>query len=94
MPPFHVAYSYVKGGCFLKKLFPSTDMLQISSFEQIKYHGSYSLEQISQTSYDCKTKLFRMQIEATGLNVQHLIEEGFVLHCDSLQKLIIERIPK
>lgn len=78
----------------MRKLFPINNKLQITSFLQIRYDGSYTLEDVSPTEYNCHTKDFKMHIQAEGLEVQHLFEEGFLLQCSQLKKFSIERIAK
>ncbi|MBD8031856.1 MULTISPECIES: RNA methyltransferase [Solibacillus] len=78
----------------MRKLFPINNKLQISSFLDIRYDGSYTLGDVSPTEYNCHTKDFTMHIRAGELEVMHLFEEGFLIHCKKLEKLSIERIKK
>jgi len=94
MPPFFQAYSDVKRRLLLKNLFPKNNKLQITSFMDIRYDGSYTIGDVTPTEYNCTTKDFTMYVHAGEVEVQHLFEEGFLIQCKNLQKLTIERNPK
>ena len=78
----------------MKKLFPVETTLQIVSFEKIVYHGKYELDQITELAITCDLQKFQLQVEAKKMTVQHLHDEGFLLHCEDLHKLCIERKEK
>lgn len=78
----------------MKKLFPVETTLQISSFEKIVYHGKYEVEHITENAITCDLKKFQLQVEAKKMTVEHLHDEGFLLHCKDLHKLSIERKEK
>ncbi|WP_274309564.1 RNA methyltransferase [Solibacillus daqui] len=76
----------------MKKLFEAQNMLSMKQFERLRFDGMYALEQITEQQYACQTDRFHILIEAKKINVQHLFDSGFLLDCESLQKLVIERI--
>lgn len=94
MPSFLSAYSGGKEAFILKKLFSVTEMLVIKQFEQIRFDGSYSIEQISAQQYECRNERFQIIIEAEEISVQHLFETGFLVTCKSLKKILVERVQK
>ena len=75
----------------MKKLFPVQTSLQISSFEKIVYHGKYELNQITEQEITCDLQQYQLQVMAKKMSVQHLHDEGFLIHCEDLHKLCIER---
>ena len=92
MPSFLAAYSDGKEAFILKKLFEVTEMLVIKQFEQIRFDGSYSIEQISAQQYECRNERFQIKIVAEEVAVQHLFETGFLITCKKLKKMTVERV--
>lgn len=65
--------------------------LQILSFEKIVYQGKYDLDHITENAISCDLQQFQLKVEAKKLTVQHLHDEGFLLQCEVLHKLCLER---
>ncbi|MEK4629420.1 MAG: RNA methyltransferase [Solibacillus sp.] len=78
----------------MKKLFPTNSSLQIKPFEQIRYYGKYELEAVSKEHYQCILQSHRLQIVGENIEVQHLLDDGFLVSSSLLHKLVIERIEK
>lgn len=92
MPLFFRAYSEERGLFDVKKLFETQNQLLLKQYKQLRFDGSYTIEQIAEQSYACHNEQFRILMEAKKIDVQYLYDEGFLLECDSLQKFTIERI--
>lgn len=75
----------------MKKLFPTEASLQIVPFEQIRFNGKYELESISDEYYECTIQQYRIQLSAKNIEVQYLHDQGFLVSCRALHKLVIER---
>ena len=76
----------------MKKLFETQNQLTIKQFEQLRFDGAYTIEQIADQHYACHNKQFRILIEAKKIDVQYLYDSGFLVDCHTLQKLVIERM--
>lgn len=89
------AYSIAKGGHFdLKKLFPAEPTLKITNAEKIRYSGTYQVRNITTEQYECAIDQFQMQVIGKEIAVQFLQEDGFLLTCEKMQKITIERIQR
>lgn len=89
------AYSIAKGGHFgLKKLFPAEPTLKITNAEKIRYSGTYQVRNITTEQYECEIDQFQMHVIGKEIAVQFLQEDGFLLTCEKMQKITIERIQR
>lgn len=78
----------------MKKLFPAEPTLKISNAEKIRYNGPYQIRNITTEQYECVFEQFHMNVTGKEIAVQFLQEDGFLLTCNSLQKITIERIQR
>ncbi|MER1986103.1 MAG: hypothetical protein ABS949_05875 [Solibacillus sp.] len=76
----------------MKKLFQTTDSLQLSAYRHIKYSGAYEIDYISEQAFKCIMTSFSIHITGKQLIVHYLQEDGFFLSCDAIESIHVERV--
>lgn len=91
MPPATVAYCTVKGAILVKKLFGSKTNITLTEFNELQFHGEYEVKFISDEYYHLTIGKYTLQLEGKGIAANNLLEDGFLIACDSFKKIVIER---
>ena len=76
----------------MKKIFQTEQMIQLHRFELFHYTGDYEITLISEEQCHCIMKPFSVHITGKKVAVQVLKDDGFIVLCEQLHSLSIERL--
>lgn len=75
----------------MKKLFQHASILEITNYNQFKWHGDYKILHASENACTCMLDDFIVHINGEEVKVDVLATDGFSVTCKKLHKVAIER---
>lgn len=92
MSPYRIAYNFAKGGRFyLKKLFQTEPLMEISNCEQLKFIGKYKFLEASERHCAFIYEQFYIYVKAEKVHIDVLKVEELIIHVEELLSIEMKK---